>query len=110
MRDEADNGITIFEIDDLPNMGAGVRGFLYGFTLYRGVMIQWDRDQDERVVTFINELPAMVRCQLAIVQEHEGSIGCVWYTHVPCGYGVGEVVEVGGDFWVVEKSITKQRC
>lgn len=107
MRKKSHNGIII-KVEDLPNMEAGVRGFSYGFTIYHGVVVQWDRDQDKRVFTFINELPDIVRCKLAIVQEHEGSIGLVWYKNVPYGYGVGEVFEVEGDYWVVEKSITKK--
>jgi hypothetical protein len=51
----------------------------------------------------------MVRCKLAIVQEHEGSIGLVWYANVPDGYEVGNEFEVEGDYWIVEKSITKKR-
>lgn len=109
MRKEAYNNITIFYIEDLPNMGSGMHGFSYGFTLYRGVVVQWDRDQDKRIFTFINELPAMVRCKLAIVQEHEGSIGLVWYANVPDGYEVGNVFEVEDDYWIVEKSITRKR-
>lgn len=105
MRKKALKKITIFGVDDLPNMGAGVRGFSHGFTIYRGVLIQWDEDKDERVISFINQLPDRVRCQLAIVQEHEGSLGLVWHTNVPSGYEVGEEFEVEGDFWVVQKSI-----
>ncbi len=78
MRKKAVKVINIFDVDDLPNMGAGVKDFSYGFTIYRGVLVQWDEDKDERVLTFINQLPATVRCQLAIVQGHEGSLSsCV---------------------------------
>lgn len=104
MRKKALKKIAIFGVDDLPNMGAWMRGFSYGFTVYRGVLVQWDEDRDKRVLTFINQLPEKVRCQLAIVQEHEGSLGLVWHTHVPSGYGVGEEFDVEGDFWVVQKS------
>ena len=90
MKNKAQNLINIFDVDDLPNMGAGVRGFTYGFTIYCGVLVQWDEDKDERVLTFINDLPARVRWQLAIVQEHEGSPGLVWQTSVPSGYEMGD--------------------
>ena len=109
MRKKALDVITIFDVDDLPNMGAGMRGFSYGFTMYRGVLVQWDEDKDERVLTFINQLPARVRCRLAIVQEHEGSLGLVWHTSVPSGYEVGEEFEVEGDFWVIQKSHLKAK-
>lgn len=104
MKNKPPNKINTFDVDDLANMGAGVKGFSYGFSMYRGVLVQWDEDKDDRVLTFINELPARVRCQLAIVQEHEGSLGLVWHTSVPGGYEVGEEFEVEGDFWVVLKS------
>jgi len=109
VKKEEHNRMSIFYIEDLPNMGSGMSGFLYGFTLYRGVVVQWDRDQDKRIFVFINELPAMVRGKLAIVQEHEGSIGLVWYANVPYGYEEGNVFEVEGDYWVIEKSIERKR-
>jgi len=109
MKNKALNVINILDVNDLPNMGAGVRGFTYGFTIYRGVLVQWDEDKDERVLTFINELAARVRRQLAIVQEHEGSLGLVWHTSVPSGYEMGEEFEVEGDIWVVQTSNTAKR-
>jgi hypothetical protein len=112
MKNKALNVTNIFDVNDLPNMGAGIRGFTYGFTIYCGVLVQWDENRDERVLTFINELPARVRCQLAIVQEHEGCLGLVWHTSVPSGYEMGEEFEVEGDFWVVQTSNTAKglRC
>lgn len=111
MGKKALNIINIFDLEDLPNMGAGAKGFSYGFTIYSGVLVQWDEDRDERVLTFINQLPARVRCQLAIVQEHEGSLGLVWHTRVPSDYEVGKEFEVEGDFWVVQKSnIARLSC
>jgi hypothetical protein len=104
MRKKRLQAMSIFSIDDLPNMGAQAERFSYGFIVYRGVLVQWDEDKDERVLTFINQLLSRVGCQLAIVQEHEGSLGLVWHTSVPCGYEVGEEFEVEGDVWVVQKS------
>lgn len=98
------NTIKVFSISDLPNMGAAVNGFLYGFTMYRGVLIQWDEDEDRRILTFIDQLPDKVCCRLSIVQEHEGCLGLVWYNEVPAGYEVGREFEVEGDFWVVQES------
>jgi hypothetical protein len=98
------NTIRVFRVSDLPNMGVSVKGFSYGFTVYRGVLIQWDEDEDRRILTFIDQLPSGVRRSLSIVQEHEGSLGLVWRNRVPEGYEVGREFEVEGDFWVVEKS------
>ena len=109
MRKRALNVVNIFDEEDLPNMGAGAKGFSYGFTIYRGVLVQWDEDRDERILTFINQLPARVRCRLAIVQEHEGSLGLVWHTRAPSDYEVGKEFEVEGDFWVVEKTTSKAK-
>jgi hypothetical protein len=67
-------------------------------------MVQWDEDEDERVLTFIDELPEEIRCQLAIVQEHEGSLGLIWHNSVPSGFNEGEEFEVEGDFLVIQKS------
>jgi hypothetical protein len=61
MKQKPLNKICVFDVDDLPNMGAGVKGFSYGFSMYHGVMVQWDEDEDERVLTFIDELPEEIR-------------------------------------------------
>lgn len=98
------NTINVFRVSDLPNMGVSMKGFSYGFSIYRGVLIQWDEDEDERILTFIDQIPAKVRCELSIVQAHEGGLGLVWCNGVPAGYEVGKEFEVEGDFWVVEKS------
>ncbi len=104
MKQKPRNTICVFAVDDLPNMGAGVNGFSYGFSIYNGVLVQWDEDEDKRVLTFIDDLPEELRCQLAIVQEHEGSLGLIWHNSVPSGFDEGEEVEVEGDFWVIQKS------
>lgn len=104
MKQKTLNKINVFDVDDLPNMGARVKGFSYGFSIYRGVVVQWDEDEDERVLTFIDELPEEIRCQLAVVQEHEGSLGLLWHNTVPAGYKEGEEFEVENDFWVIQKS------
>jgi hypothetical protein len=109
MRKKALNVVNLFDVEDLPNIGAGAKGFSYGFTIYCGVLVQWDEDRDERVLTFINQLPDRVRYQLAIVQEHEGSLGLVWHTRAPSGYEEGKEFEVEGDFWVVQKSTSKTK-
>lgn len=101
--------VAIFKEADLPNMGATGKGFSYGFSIYRGVLIQWDEDKDKRILTFIDQLTAGIRCQLAIVQEHEGSLGLIWRQAVPSGYEAGKEFEVEGDYWVVQKSKAAKR-
>src|SRR6185503_18619950 len=49
-----------------------------GFSIYRGVLVQWDEDHDERIFKFLDQLPAKILDKLLVVQEHEASLVLVW--------------------------------
>lgn len=76
-----------------------------GFSIYRGVLVQWDEDHDERVLDFLDQTPSYVLDSLLVVQEHEGNIAFVWKGAVPKGYEAGECRrQVCGDEWNIYTS------
>lgn len=95
-----------FMMSDFPNGATLCDQSECGFSLYRGVLVQWDEDHDERVIAVLDKMPAKVLDHLLIVQEHEGSISFVWKDTVPAGYGKGEGIDVpDGDHWNIHSSI-----
>ena len=59
--------------DDFPNK-EGADQFRYGFTVYKEVIIQFDRDHDERIFSWYDSLQKEIREKIVIAQEHEGKI------------------------------------
>lgn len=71
-----------------------------GFTVYRGVLVQWDEDHDERILDLLDITPVAVLENIVAVQEHEGSIAFLWKDRPPIGYCPGDSVAPGdGDIW-----------
>ena len=97
--------ITVFYNSDLTNMATSCSQVNYGFSLYRGLLVQWDEDEDHRVLTFIDNLPDSTRNELLVVQEHEAGLGLLWDTHVPSGYENDRNIEIEGDTWVIHSSV-----
>ena len=96
-----------FKTSDFPSMATHCNQSDCGFSLYRGVLVQWDEDHDERILRVIDEMPANVIDRLLVVQEHEGCIAFVWGGDVPKGYeadGPG-IIEPEGDWWCITSSI-----
>ena len=99
--------MTTFKLSDLPNMASHCDQSECGFSLYRGVLVQWDEDHDERILRVIDGMPAAVVDRLLVVQEHEGGIAFRWSGDVPEGYGLDSlgVDEPEGDWWPVVSSV-----
>ena len=91
---------------DLPSMASHCNQNQCGFCLYRGVLVRWDEDQDERVFELLDDMPAIVLDQLLVVQEHEASIIFVWSgTTPPKGYEEGGGIDIAsGDHWTIHES------
>jgi hypothetical protein len=98
-------GLPVFLKTDLPNMATHGNQDECGFSIYRGVLIQWDEDEDTRVVGFISAMPEEVRDGLLVIQEHEGNLGFIWADRIPKGYNEGDQLEVNGDVWTVMHSV-----
>lgn len=77
----------------------------YTFTIYKGLMVFFDDDQDTRVLTFIDDLSTKMRQKLFAVGESEGSLTLVWNCHPPKKYEEEERVHCCGDDWHVCKSV-----
>lgn len=96
-------------LSDMPNMATHCSQELCGFSIHRGVLIQWDEDHDERVISVIDNLPINVVDKMYVVQEHEGSIAFMWNGSIPKGYEEGNCIGVpDGDIWSIVSSIALQ--
>jgi hypothetical protein len=90
---------------DLPNAATHRPQAECGFAIYRGVLVQWDEDHDDRVLQFLDEFPAGLVDRLVVVQEHEAKLLLVWHKAIPNGYESGTEIDVDGDLWHVESSV-----
>lgn len=97
--------LVLFFESDLPNMASHCPQSDCGFSLYKGVLIQWDEDQDERILKFIDLIPDAIRSRLLVAQEHEASVALLWKDSVPADYREGAEWQVDGDIWHVTESI-----
>lgn len=73
--------------------------FGHGFSVYRDVLIFWDEDYDNRIITLIDSLPEAVRNILVAIREHEGSLQVVWSTKCDDAEYLDEGVTVHNDWW-----------
>jgi hypothetical protein len=91
---------------DLPNMASHCKQEICGSCYHEGVFVQWDEDHDDRVLSFIDTIPANIQKSLIAVQEHKGSLGLIWRNLVPVGYEVDDWVINGadGDNWIIMTS------
>lgn len=107
-----------FFAKQLPN--ARIGEFDDGFSIYRGVLVQWDQDHDERVLQVLDEMPAAVLEKLLVVHESKGGIWFIWDGPTPKGYEEGgpgvtvsdhiknetEDTDEFGDWWPVNESLS----
>jgi hypothetical protein len=80
--------------------------------IYRGVVVQWDEDHDERVLGVLDEMPESIRRELIVAQEHEGGIAFIWRDWVPARYQEYQddgddtgIIAPDGDYWSITSSI-----
>jgi hypothetical protein len=97
--------ISMFRPSDLSVFDCHERCGQYGFSYYKGVLILWDEDHDQRIVKWIESLPSPIRNQLLCAHEHEGTIGLAWRRNkIPQKYKEGNSVLVDGDCWTIIES------
>lgn len=99
------DGITVFYDDDLPNMASHRPQWECGFSIHRGVLVQWDEDCDHRILEFIDGLPDDVCSELLVAQEHEASLALLWRGFIPERYAAGNTVDVHDDTWDIVASV-----
>lgn len=96
----------VFYCADFPGLATHCPQAACGFSLYKGVLVQWDEDRDERIYIVLDEMDPHLRDRLLIVQEHKGSVSMVWAGSVPVEYAEGTELLVEGDIWYVLESNT----
>jgi hypothetical protein len=76
------------------------------FSIWRGVVIQWDEDMDTRVLRFVDAMEDSDRENLLSCYEHEGGLTLLWKEGVPQKYLKTQSIEVMGDVWGICESYT----
>lgn len=87
-----------------------------GVSLHRGVIVQWDRDHDTRVLNLLDLMPPEIIDKLLVIHEHKAHLYFLWADAVPEGYeGLPLIHETDvvyasfdsgdGDEWTVMESI-----
>jgi len=69
------------------------------------VLVEWDPDQDTRVLTWLDSLDGKVLSQLLAVHEHKGTLSLLWNGPVPAGLNESDGVEEHGDWWSIVHSV-----
>lgn len=77
------------------------------FTFYRGVMVAWDEDTDQRVLQFIDLHERRVMPWLAFIRERKGMLDMIWHDYIPTGFESGKSPDVIGDCWTINNSFVK---
>ncbi|MCK5588091.1 MAG: hypothetical protein KAI34_05165 [Candidatus Lokiarchaeota archaeon] len=83
--------------DNFPNK-EGADQYRYGFTLYKEVIVQWDRDRDERIFSWYDSLPEKLQKHIIIIQEHEGMLYLVLDKEIKIE-DLGRSWDVEGEEW-----------
>jgi len=91
---------------DFPSRGLKDFQHDFGFSLYRGVVVQWSEDHDKRVFTLLDEMSSINLSELVIVQSYKGCVDFRWKSFVPIGYEEGKQVTVERDVWSISTSVS----
>lgn len=81
-----------------------VEDLKYGVSVYRGVLIVWDEDHDNRVVEVIDQLLGEYQrkdYQLLVANESEGHIKLIWDV-IPDRAPIDVVSSCDNDVWSAE--------
>jgi len=72
---------------------------VYGYEVYKDVVIAWDEDRDTRIKTFIDELSENERFNLVMCNENKGDLTLWWTDQIPEKFQSKKSVVVEGDYW-----------
>lgn len=84
-------------------------GFIteFGFSVHRDIVILWDKDYDNRIIKFIDNLSERSRRCLVLCQESEGHLTIIIDETIPPAsidrYAYEGGVDVEEDTWTVTK-------
>ena len=78
----------------------------HGFSVYRGVVVVWDEDMDQRVLGVVDKMSDKDRMNLYAIHEREGSVSMWWRDKVPRKYRAdvgskGISVPNDNDWWSI---------
>ena len=93
--------LDVLRFDELPRMGQNSNSF----SIYRGVMIVWDEDEDTRIIEWVNSLDDIDREWLLVAHEHEGNIQTIWSQRPYPHHFEGNSYEVACDVWTVDSCV-----
>ena len=69
-----------------------------GFSLYKGVVVVWDPDQDTRILDLIDTMPDSQLQNLILAHETKGTLTTLWKKGVPRRFKRREIY-FDGDNW-----------
>lgn len=79
----------------------------YGASIYKGVLVIWDEDRDDRILRFIRKnVSSVERFFLLMAHEHEGGLDLLWSEDCPTSFMRNVNSEVDGDHWEILSSGT----
>ncbi len=82
---------------DWSGMNWAPASYDHGIAFYRGVIVVWDEDHDERALSLIDVLLAQYTEQPLAVYETQGDCGVLWLDRVPECLDTG--FDIQGDHW-----------
>lgn len=78
-------------------------------SVYRGIIIQYDEDEDDRILKLVDTLPNVDLNDLIMIGEHEGFVTALWKRESSVPYSLRNKAMVDvyidreyGDSWGVE--------
>jgi hypothetical protein len=74
------------------------------FSVYRGVVVAWDKAHNELVYALIDSIEEKFPGQLVFASEHEAEVVLAWRRLQPAEFATGESVMVEGDAWSIRYS------
>jgi hypothetical protein len=76
-----------------------------GIMLFEGVIVLFDEDFDDRILTFLHDIGSPIRSSLMAAHEHKGTLQLFWKTaKIPPFLSDGMCVDVCGDTWCINYS------
>lgn len=98
-----------FDQQDLAE--AGIYTDIGPMSVYRRVLVVWDKDHDARILEWIDSLPKHVRRQLLAAHEHEGVLNLLWAAGAgpPTEFARHQTIDVAEDNWYIDGSVCASR-
>lgn len=73
-----------------------------GFSIYEGIIIVWDKNQDHNVIKIIDNLPDEIKEILLLISENNRKLTLYWATVPTDEYLIGEKIKIGKESWIIE--------